>query len=234
MLDKDSDTAPPSSLEPYLTPGQFVDSDDPDIIAFAEDRTKGALTDVEKAVRLYDAVRDEVLYDPYMPWAEDEAYKASTCLRKRRGFCVPKAALLAACARAVGIPSRITFADVRNHLCTPRLRELMGTDVFTYHGITELYLDRRWLKVTPTFNLSLCERFGVFPLEFDGVSDALFHPYDKTGRRHMEYLRYHESYADVPSETVRGAMIAAYGADAGAAAGGGNFSREAEPVSTAK
>lgn len=214
-------------LEEFLMPGNFVDSDHPAIVAYARRVTAGAKTDVEKAKRLYYAVRDEIRYDPYMPWAKDEAYRASTCLLTERGFCIPKAALLAACARAVGVPSRVSFADVRNHLCTPRLRALMGSDVFTYHGITELFLDGNWLKVTPTFNLSLCEKFDVIPLEFDGHSDALFHPYDKAGRRHMEYLRYHPARADVPCEEVKRAMRAAYGQDAGEKGVGGDFASEA-------
>ena len=70
------------------------------------------------------------------------------------------------------VPSKVGFADVRNHLCTPRLRALMGSDVFIYHGITELFLDGKWVKATPTFNIGLCERFGVIPLDFDGHADA--------------------------------------------------------------
>jgi len=216
------------SLEPYLAPGKFVDSDHPDVIAFAAERTEGEESAIGKGVRLYYAVRDEIRYDPYMPWAKDDSYRASTCLHAGRGFCVPKAALLAACARAVGVPSKVGFADVRNHLCTPRLRALMGSDVFTYHGITELFLDGKWVKATPTFNIGLCERFGVIPLDFDGRGDALFHPYDRSGRRHMEYIRYHGAYADVPRDQVRAAVVAAYGRDAGEKGVGGDFAAEAE------
>lgn len=210
----------------YLAPGRFVDSDHPAVVAFARERTAGAGDEREKAVRLYYAVRDEVRYDAYLPWTLDEGYRASVCLERRRGFCVPKAALLSACARAVGIPARVSFADVRNHLCTPRLRKLMSCDVFTYHGISELYLEGRWLKVTPTFNIELCERFEVLPLEFDGTADALMHPFDAVGRRHMEYLRFHGSYFDVPAEEVRSAMIAAYGREVCAALEG-DFAAEA-------
>ncbi|MGH7277982.1 MAG: hypothetical protein ACREJG_04770, partial [Candidatus Rokuibacteriota bacterium] len=101
-----------------------------------------------------------------------------------------------------GIPARVGFADVRNHLTTPRLRAVMGTDVFYYHGYTDLYLGGRWVKATPAFDRTLCDRFGVRALEFDGRADSLFHPYDTSGRRHMEYVHDRGTHADVPVETI--------------------------------
>jgi hypothetical protein len=78
----------------------------------------------------------------------------------------------------------------------------MGSDVFYYHGYTELWLDHRWVKATPAFDRTLCDRFGVRPLEFDGRRDSLFHPYDRSGRRHMEYLRDRGAYPDVPAAEI--------------------------------
>jgi transglutaminase-like putative cysteine protease len=165
---------------------------------------------VAGAVRLYYAVRDEIFYDPYLSYAEPDTYRASAVLAKRRGYCVGKAALLAATARARGIPARVAFADVRNHLATPRLLELIETDLFIYHGITELWLNERWVKATPTFNVKLCEKFHIRPLEFDGRADAILHPYDHVGRQHMEYVRQRGTYADVPVSILMPAMIEAY------------------------
>jgi hypothetical protein len=102
-----------------------------------------------------------------------------------------------------GIPARVGYADVRNHITTPELTAKMGTDLFVFHGYTELLLDGKWVKATPAFNLSLCTRFRVKPLEFDGMSDSLFHPFDEDNRRHMEYVRDRGSYADVPAEEIR-------------------------------
>jgi hypothetical protein len=58
------------------------------------------------------------------------------------------------------------------------------------------------VKATPAFNRTLCERLGVHPLEFDGLSDSLFQEYDLTGRRHMQYLQDRGSFADVPFDTI--------------------------------
>lgn len=181
-----------------LETAEYVDSAAPDIIAFARKVCEGAADDITKAVRLYYAVRDGIVYTPYVDFKTQETFRASACLARGSGFCVAKAALLAAAARAAGIPARVGFADVRNHLTTPRLRQLMGTDLFYYHGYAELYLDGKWVKATPAFDSRLCEKFGVRPLEFDGREDSLFHPYDVSGRRHMEYVRDRGPAFDVP------------------------------------
>jgi transglutaminase-like putative cysteine protease len=189
-------------LEKYTAAGEFVDSGDAAVREFAKKAAASGGDDVSRAVKLYYAVRDEILYDPYYGGVERKYFRASDCLRATRGFCIPKAALLAAAARSVGIPARVAYADVRNHLSTKKLLELMGGDLFIWHSFTELYLEDRWVKATPAFNLSLCERFGVHPLEFDGRRDSLFHEFDREGRRHMEYVKERGNFADVPYEAI--------------------------------
>jgi transglutaminase-like putative cysteine protease len=114
----------------YLAPGEFVASGDSDVRAFAQEKMTGAGGDVSRAVKLYYAVRDEILYDPYSMRDDPRSFRASDCLRAGRGFCIAKAALLAALARCTGIPARVGYADVRNHLSTKKLSDLMGTDLF--------------------------------------------------------------------------------------------------------
>ncbi len=184
-----------------LAPSEFLDSDHPAIVEFAKDRA-GDGTPTEQAIRLYYAVRDEVRYDPYSFSIDPYALKASTTLTNGNGYCVPKAGLLAACARAAGIPAKIGFADVKNHLASARLLKLMSTDVFYYHGYTELWLDGVWRKATPAFNIELCERFGVKPLDFDGRNDALMHEFDQSGRQHIQYLADHGARLDIPYEEL--------------------------------
>jgi transglutaminase-like putative cysteine protease len=213
----------------------FVDSGHPGIVAFARDRAAGAGGAADVAVRLYYAVRDEVRYDPYVDLSAPDTFRASACLAAGRAFCVGKASLLTALARAAGLEARVGFADVRNHLATPRLRALMGSDIFHFHGYTEFTLDCRRVKATPAFNLSLCEKFGVLPLEFDGRADALFHPLDKAGRRHMEYLDDRGTFDDVPFDAIQATMRAAYPRLFAEydAEGDGDFETEAEALSQA-
>lgn len=190
----------------------FVDSDHPDVIAFAKEATAGATTDREKAVALFYAVRDGIRYDPYAISSDDpESYRASTVLRDGASYCIPKSVLLCAAARAVGLKARLGFADVRNHLNSEKLRErLGGTDLFIYHGYTELFLEGRWIKVTSAFNIELCDRFGVLPQEFDGEHDALLHPFSADGREHMEYVRDRGSFDELPYDEIIGAFREMY------------------------
>jgi transglutaminase-like putative cysteine protease len=196
-------------MSAYLAPARYIDSGHPAVVAFTAVHAGGG-TPRDRAVSLYYAVRDLIRYNPFLDFSNDAAFRASACLESGEGFCVGKAALYAACARAAGIPSRVGFADVKNHLTTPTLRERMGTDLFIYHGYTEVELDGRWIKATPAFNLALCERFKVKPLEFDGHADSIFHPFDAEDRRHMEYLRDRGTHADVPAAEIMAAFREAY------------------------
>jgi transglutaminase-like putative cysteine protease len=194
----------------WLRPTPSVDSDAPAVAAFARAAAGGEGDPRRRAVALYYAVRDGVTYTPYCDFQSPDTYRASAVLARGAGFCVGKAALLAAAARAEGIPARLRFADVRNHLCTPRLRALMGGDVFYYHGYVELELEGRWVKATPAFDRTLCDRFGVVPLEFDGREDSIFQPHDRAGRRHMEYLRDRGAHADVPVADIMATFAREY------------------------
>ena len=214
-----------------IQPTTFVDSDAPAVVAFARAAAGGRAGARERAVALYYAVRDTVAYTPYCDFRAPETYRASAVLAKGAGFCVGKAAVLAAVARAEGIPARLAFADVRNHLCTPRLRALVGGDVFYYHGYVELELEQRWVKATPAFDRTLCERFGVAPLEFDGREDSVFQPYDRAGRRHMEYVHERGVHADVPMADIVAIFEREYPrlVEAGASAAPTRFRDEASP-----
>jgi len=196
-------------MNQYLSTARYIDSANPGVLAFSEKNAKGS-SERERAISLYYAVRDQIRYNPFLDFSNPEVFRASAVLRAGEGFCIGKASLLAACARAADIEARVGFADVKNHLTTPRLAETMGSDLFIYHGYTELRIDGKWVKATPAFNLALCTRFRVKPLEFDGRADSIFHPFDEDERRHMEYLRDRGVYADVPVDEIQSAFREAY------------------------
>jgi transglutaminase-like putative cysteine protease len=188
----------------------FINSDAPEVREFAL-RHAGSSGDArEKAIRLYYAVRDAIRYDMTTFGLDVEPYKASNCLQAESAFCVPKAIALAAVCRAAGVPARIGFADVRNHITSPRFAALMDDDLFRWHAYTSIQLDGRWVKATPAFDLALCEKHGVKPLEFDGREDSIFHEFDARGRRHMEYVRFLGEYDDLPYDVYAAEMRAAY------------------------
>lgn len=190
----------------YLRSADLLDSAHPAVIAFARAAIGGAASPMRKAVKLYYAVRDRIYYDPYRLPSTREGFRASTVIEAGRGFCITKAGVMAACARAIGIPARVGYADVRNHMTTKRLQEMMGSDTFYFHGYADLWLGGRWVKTTPAFNIELTEKFRLKPLDWDGRSDSIYHPFDLTGQRHMEYLAYRGVYADVPYDLIIGAF----------------------------
>ena len=171
-------------------------------MSYVEDVVAGVEEDTKRAVAVYYAIRDGILYDPYSADISVAGLKATTVLEEKRGWCVSKAILLAACCRALGIPARLGYADVLNHLSTEKLRQRMKTNVF-WHGYTALYLDDRWVKATPAFNIELCEKFGLKPLEFNGRDDSIYHAFDQAGNRHMEYLHDRGQFLEPPIEAMR-------------------------------
>ncbi|MBN2282762.1 MAG: transglutaminase family protein [Deltaproteobacteria bacterium] len=197
-------------MKQYLQPTPIINYDESSVAAFARANAGTSSDPVARAVSLYYAVRDGIRYDPYSCELSVEGLQASTTLRTRRGWCVAKAIVLAGCCRLFGIPARLGFADVRNHLATKRMREAMNTDVFFWHGYTSIHLDGTWVKATPAFNIELCERFRIAPLDFDGRSDSIYQPFDLEGNRHMEYLRYRGELADVPIQEIMDTFIREY------------------------
>ena len=182
----------------------FIDADSAEVGGFVDRALEGVSANdpTTVTVALFQAVRDGIRYDPYNISRSHLDYRASSIAGTSSNWCVPKAVLLTAAARRAGIPARLGFADVRNHLTTEKLSERMGTDVFYWHGYSELLLGDRWFKISSAFNMELCDRFGVKVLDFDGTDDALMHPFDQTGRRHMEYVSERGSYDDLPLDEM--------------------------------
>ena len=194
----------------WLAATEFIDHEHAAVRDFVAARVGAGDTAKDRALALYYAVRDDIRYDPYASSMQREAMRASTTVLKGVSYCVPKAILYCACLRAVGIPARPGFADVKNHLSTEKLTRLMGTDIFAWHGYVSLLLDGCWVKATPAFNLAMCQRFGVLPLDFDGEHDSLMHPYNSANQRHMEYVKQRGEFDDLPYEELKSDMYRMY------------------------
>ena len=194
----------------HLAATAFIDAGHPTVRAFAKRAVADAATDRERISRLFTAARDEIRYDPYQLSHDPRDYIASNVISRGVAFCIPKAIVLTAAARSLGIPARLGFSDVKNHLQSPKLAERMGTDLFVFHGYSELYLHDAWRKATPAFNAELCERFSVPPLTFDGSADALLHPFAADGSAYMQYIRDRGVYADLPLGPILDVFATAY------------------------
>lgn len=197
-------------MQKYLEPTYFIDFDNRDVQAFAEVNSDKDQTNKENAIQLYYAVRDGYKYNPYILDLRKEGLKASSLLKKKSGYCIEKAMLLAAAARYVGIPSRLSFYIVANHIATGKIEKVLGTNKLVFHGATEFYLNEKWLKVTPAFDARLCHYLGVATLEFDGTEDAIFQQFDEKGNEFMEYLHDYGNFDDMPYDLAISEFIKHY------------------------
>lgn len=195
------------NLQDLLLPTEFIDHESPVVRAFVDKTLAGTDRDpVSDAVALYYAVRDGLRYEVYGNDLSHAGMRASAIIERGFGFCIHKSLVYAATLRAVGIPSRVVYGDVRNHLASPRLRELVGGDLFRFHSLTQVYLNGEWFKATPVFTKMLCKLYQIKPLDFDGASDAVYHPYDEKGRQHMEFVHWHGEFDDFPYDLVVGGI----------------------------
>ena len=198
-------------LSIYLRPTYYIDHDSPAVSILAGEIVSSLPHEPARAI--FNFVRDRIPYNPYSPFFRSEHYPASTTIRRGKGFCIQKAVLLTALARAQGIPARLIFADIKNHSIPSKLWNMMQTNLFAFHGYNELYIDGRWIKVTPTFHKGMCQRLNLKPVEFDGHNPAIFHAHDLNGNLHIEYVTDHGHFADLPFEKVMQGFRRAYTED---------------------
>ena len=184
----------------YLDPTYFFDFES-DLIQEVISEFKGnAISQKEKAVGLYTKVRDQWKYDPYSITLKPENYRSSHIAAKSSGNCVEKSIVLISCLRAVGVPARLHLGKVKNHIAVERLTEKFGTNELTPHGMVQACIGRKWLKMSPAFNASLCARFNVEPLDFDGENPSFLQQFNREGTQFMEYLDDYGHFEDVPLE----------------------------------
>lgn len=197
-------------MENYLAATYYFNFETPTIQTFVAEATNDTMSKKEKAVSLYYAVRDGWFYNAYQLNTEKEEFCASFIAKKEQGHCIDKATLLISCLRGVGIPARLHLVKVKNHIAVERIIERFGTDELTPHAFVEMYLDNKWVGATPAFNKSLCEKLNVTPLDFDGMNDSLFQPYNRDGGKFMEYLDDYGTFDDIPFDFIRQNMIEHY------------------------
>jgi len=200
--------------EKYLKQTYFIDTDSELIFDIAYELTRDITDPIEKAKSIFYWTRDKIPYDPYSLSFMKKSYKASNIIRKGGAWCVPKAVVLATLARAVKIPSRLHFADIRNYQITQKLKNKMGTELFIFHGYTELYLNK-WVKATPAFNIELCEKFSHKPVEFDGINDAMLPKTTLDGQKHIEYITDRGIFADLPLKHIFDVFMEVYMTEGG-------------------
>ncbi|UCE15018.1 MAG: transglutaminase family protein [Candidatus Heimdallarchaeota archaeon] len=195
----------------YLDPTFFIDSQSEIVtdlahkLSLEKDRAK-------IAIATFNYVRDEIKYTiDITRYDGPEDMKASTTLQRGYGFCIPKSIALVALFRANQIPARLHFADIINHRIPAHLLKILKTNVMMFHGYVDVYLNGKWIKLTPSFETPLCERHDFPVCEFDGVKDATFQPHDNNGNRFVEYIKDRGVFGDLPYDEITSTFSKHYG-----------------------
>ena len=136
--------------------------------------------------------------------------KENIISKKTTGNCIEKSILLIACLRALNIPARLHLGKVKNHIAVERLTEKFGSNELTPHGMVNVLLNNKWLKMSPSFNKSLCKKLNVEPLEFDGENNSFLQQYNGAGDLFMEYIDDYGHFEDVPLQFMKRNIKAHY------------------------
>lgn len=194
-------------IDKFMEPTSYMDCDAEPVKEKSRALVQGIPTQRDKAVKIFYAVRDGIKYTIYGKRSLPEHFRASFVLSAGEGYCVQKAILLVALARAASIPARLRLASIRSHLVPKELLEKRGSDVFPYHGYTDLYIEGSWVKAAPTFDIVSCVNGGLRPVDFDGRHDALLPSTTLDGKPHIEYIEDRGFFEDVPFDAIMGASL---------------------------
>ncbi len=197
----------------FMRPTFTIESEHEAIIDCARSVTSDCRTDSEKIRQLFYFVRDSIRYNIFMISVFEEDFKASRVLEWGKGYCVQKAVLLTALGRAAGIPSRLVFAQIRNHRVPEHIVRITGTNIFPRHGYNQFHIDGKWITAAATFDRNLCEKNGLPTVEFDGTADAVLPEKDLEGRPYIEYVEKFPASADLPFEWIATAIAERVGSD---------------------
>ena len=69
----------------YLAPTSIIDSDNPLVMQYADSIIKGHKSDpVSIAIALYNSVRDDISYNPYIAYHLEESYRDSNIIKLKK------------------------------------------------------------------------------------------------------------------------------------------------------
>lgn len=194
-------------IDLFLKPTPFLDSDAESVKEKSRALVQGIHSPRDKAIRIFYGVRDGIKYTIYGKRSLREHFRASAILSAGEGYCVQKAILLVALSRAASIPARLRFASIRSHLISKEMLEKRGTNLFPYHGYTDLHLEGSWVKAAPTFDIVSCINADLRPVDFDGQHDALLPSTTLDGRPHIEYVEDRGFFEEVPFDAIMEASL---------------------------
>ena len=150
---------PPVRNEKYLRPTRLCECDAPEIRAIAKKIGAGELSNLEFAQAAYKWVMEE------KEFVAKPIIGALQVFKTRGGVCLDQLSLLAAIARAGGIPARYRLyalapteplydVFVEPNPILKETIEMLGF-IEALHGEAELFVDGKWIAGDPTFSPEL-------------------------------------------------------------------------------
>ena len=123
----------------------MLDYDDSAIQSLIKERGWTSLEDEEKASRIYDFVKDEILFG----YNVGDDVKASRVLSDGYGQCNTKGTLFMALLRAVGIPCRIHGFTIDKILQKGAMTGIVykAAPKEIFHSFVEAYVGGRWFEL---------------------------------------------------------------------------------------
>lgn len=134
------------SIDPHLQPSEAVQSDDPTIIALAQQITQGATSQMDALTKVHDWVIANITYDfdllNKMSQGQDgdmvygEPISALLTLKNKKSICEGFAFLTAALLRAEHIPAQVIY----------------GNTTHGEHAWNKAFVDNRWVILDTTWD----------------------------------------------------------------------------------
>jgi len=165
------------NIHQYLEPTEFCDCDNELIITKAKDLTKNNKNPKEKALSIFNFVRDEIKFMlDYIP-------KASETLEKGYGFCVPKCNLQVALLRSIKLPARYHIVSLKKECLKGIIHNSVYNQfpkIITFHPWCECFLNDKWIicdtlfdkdLVTAVYNKGIFGKKELPEIDWDGESD---------------------------------------------------------------
>jgi transglutaminase-like putative cysteine protease len=135
---------PRDTMEKYLQPAQYWESDDPEIIAKAEELMEGTETVYGILKNDYLFIIDSIDYDDFKYGERNERKGALATLRGDSSVCMEYSDLLIALARAQGIPARAAYGYGYDPKYPPSQQE-------EHQWVQAWVPDYGWLTLDPTW-----------------------------------------------------------------------------------
>ena len=138
---------------------EIINHSQNDITTIVTSLTEGVNYTWNAVERLFDFVRDRIIYDfaPEIKGPED--WQASTILKRGSGFCHQKAILLTAFLRASRLPAALVFQNVMDHvILNSRYEKLLPNGRLPLHALVAVNIKDKWYRLDATLDAELCRK----------------------------------------------------------------------------